>query len=75
MFKTVFKMFTTTPLNRLWDKVFDIFYRVFDKNQKDVEIYDLLKSFLNYTKWKYIFGQKINVRWQKYTNKKLLKSV
>ncbi len=65
MFKTVFKMSTTTPSKRLWDKVFDIFSRVFDKKPKDVEIYDLLKSFLNYTKWKYNFRQKINVRWQK----------
>lgn len=38
-----------------------------------MEIYDLLKSFLNYTKWKCFFVRKINVRWQKYTNKKLLK--
>ena len=74
MFKTVFKMFTTTPLNRLCEWVFDIFYIVFDKILTNVKIYDLLKSFLNYTKWKYVFGQKINVRWQKYTNKKLPKN-
>lgn len=75
MFKTVFKMFTTTPSNRLWEWVFNIFYIVFDKMQQYMEIYDLLKSFLNYTKWKDVFGSKINVRWQKCTNKKLLKSV
>ena len=56
MFKTVFKMFTTTPLNRLCEWVFDIFYIVFDKILTNVKIYDLLKSFLNYTKWKYVFG-------------------
>ena len=70
----MFKMFTSTPLNRLWEWVFDIFSRVFDKNMEYVEIYDLLKSFCVYTKWKINSEQKISRYWQKYTNKNLPKN-
>ena len=73
MFKTVFKMSTTTHPNRLYRWVFDIFYSVFDNVFWTYKIYHLLRSFLNYTKWSIIFKQKTNFRWQKYTNKNIYK--
>lgn len=73
MFKTVFKMFTSTPLNRLCKGVFDIFYNFFDKILTVQKIYDLLKSFVNYTKWRIDIYEKNKCSLSIFNNKKLAK--
>ncbi len=70
MFKTVFKMSTTTPLKPLIEWVFDILNTDFDKFKKLPKYTNCFNVFTNYTVWKHRFNKKINVRWPKCTIEK-----
>ncbi len=70
MFKTVFKMSTTTPSKPLFEWVFDILNTDFDIFYKFPKYTKCFNIFTNYTVWKHKFLKKINVRWQKCTIEK-----
>lgn len=73
MFKTVFKMSTTTPSKPLFEWVFDILNTDFDIFYKFPKYTKCFNIFTNYTVWKHKFYRKNKCSLAKMYNRKRYK--